>query len=136
MDKKDWEKAKERLSLPLGSVKLIADGYTVTLQRVPVKDMFHNAIKVFVNGEFKGKWLLEDCEVRRRFISQKAVPLMSRKEIAAYNKAPKSLQRKFKEMRDARIIQYSSHWTSWNALVKHFEANNQSIQLIDSTEWL
>lgn len=43
MDRKDWEKAKERLSLPLGSVKLIADGYTVTLQRVPVKDMFHNA---------------------------------------------------------------------------------------------
>lgn len=136
MDRKDWEKAKERLSLPLGSVKLIADGYTVTLQRVPVKDMFHNAIQVFVSGEFKGKWLLEDCEVRRRFISQKAVPLMSRKEIAAYNKAPQSVQRKFKEMREARIIQYSSHWTSWNALVKHFEANNQSIQLIDSTEWL
>lgn len=136
MDRKDWEKAKERLSLPLGSVKLIADGYTVTLQRVPVKDMFHNAIQVFVNGEFKGKWLLEDCEARRRFISQKAVPLMSRKEIAAYNKAPQSVQRKFKEMREARIIQYSSHWTSWNALVKHFEANNQSIQLIDSTEWL
>lgn len=52
MDKKDWEKAKERLMLPFGRVKLIADGYAVTLQKVPVKDMFHNAIAVFINGEF------------------------------------------------------------------------------------
>ena len=39
VDKKDWEKAKERLMLPFGSVKLIADGYAVTLQKVPVKDI-------------------------------------------------------------------------------------------------
>lgn len=97
MDKKDWEKAKERLMLPFGSVKLIADGYAVTLQKVPVKDMFHNAIAVFINGEFKGKWLLEDCEERRRFIAQKAVPVMSRKAIAEYNKAPKAVRRKFKD---------------------------------------
>lgn len=134
MDKKDWDKAKERLSLPFGGVELVADGYTVTLQRVSIKDMFHNAIAVFINGEFKGKWLLEDCEERRRFIAQKSVPLMSRKEIAAYNKAPKSVQRQFKKMREARIIQYSSHWTSWNALVKHFEANNQNIRLMEDTK--
>lgn len=115
MDKKDWEKAKERLMLPFGRVKLIADGYAVTLQKVPVKDMFHNAIAVFINGEFKGKWLLEDCEERRRFIAQKAVPVMSRK---------------LKDLRDAKTIEYCSHWTNWNALVKHFEAHNQDIQIV------
>lgn len=130
MDKKDWEKAKERLMLPFGSVKLIADGYAVTLQKVPVKDMFHNAIAVFINGEFKGKWLLEDCEERRRFIAQKAIPVMSRKAIAEYNKAPKAVRRKLKDLRDAKTIEYCSHWTNWNALVKHFEAHNQDIQMV------
>lgn len=53
MDKKDWEKAKERLMLPFGSVKLIADGYAVTLQKVLVKDI-HGA---FSECEFRpGGW--------------------------------------------------------------------------------
>ena len=131
MDKKDWDKAKERLYLPLGRVNLVADGYLVTLQKVPVGDMFHNGIEVFVNGKFEGKWLFEDCEERRRFIAQKTVPLMNRKQIAEYNKAPKKVRCVLKELREAKTVVYDVYWTNWNALVKHFEANNRDIHLVE-----
>ena len=51
--------------------------------------MFRNGIAVYVNGEIRGSWFVQDCEERRRFIPQKETSLMSRKQIAAYNKMPK-----------------------------------------------
>ena len=90
MTKKDWEKAKERLTRPwpYGRVDLEADGYDVTLEMQPVNDMFHKGILVYVNGHFKGSWLVQDCEERRRFMPQRQRPCMSPQQIARYNKLP------------------------------------------------
>lgn len=52
------------------------------------------------------------------------------KAVAEYNKAPKAVRRKFKDLRDAKTIEYCIYWTNWNALVKHFEAHNQDIQIV------
>ena len=59
---------------------------------------------------------------------------MSSKQIARYNMLPKRDQKVLKEYREATYIEYSTHWTSWSALVKHFEANNQEIQLEECEE--
>lgn len=99
MKKEDWEKAKSRLRAPLGQVDLLCDGYSVTLVNECIS-MFRNGIAVYVNGEIRGSWFVQDCEERRRFIPQKETSLMSRKQIAAYNKMPKKdrgLLKKFRE---------------------------------------
>ena len=81
MKKEDWEKAKSRLRAPLGRVDLLCDGYSVTLVNECIS-MFRNGIAVYVNGEIRGSWFVQDCEERRRFIPQKETSLMSRKQIA------------------------------------------------------
>lgn len=133
MKKKEWEKVKELLARPwpYGTAELKIDGYQVTLVRQPVKDMFHSGILVYVNGRFEGKWLTQDCEERRRFMPQRVRSLMSSKQIAKYNRLPKRDRELLKEYREATYIEYSTHWTSWPALVKHFEANNRDIQLLE-----
>ena len=49
----------------------------------------------------------------------------------AYNKMPKKdrglLKKKFREK---TFTAYQTHWTNWQALVKHFEANNADIRLV------
>lgn len=131
MNKKDWDIAKERLQRiwPYNQVELLIDGYEVTLQLQPVNDMFHNAIVVYVNGRFEGRWLTQDCEERRRFMPQRQRPCMSPSQIARYNKLPKRVQKELKDIRGKTYTEYSTHWTSWSALVKHFEANNTDIRL-------
>lgn len=131
MTKKNWEKAKEQLMRPwpYGHVHLEADGYDITLEMQPVNDMFHKGILVYINGQFKGRWLTQDCEERRRFMPQRERPCMSPKQIARYNKLPKHVQKELKELREQTYTEYSTHWRSWVPLVKHFEANNKEIRL-------
>lgn len=92
--------------------------------------MFRNGIAVYVNGEIRGSWFVQDCEERRRFIPQKETSLMSRKQIAAYNKMPKKDRGLLKKFREKTFTAYQTHWTNWQALVKHFEANNADIRLV------
>lgn len=54
---------------------------------------------------------------------------MSPQQIARYNKLPKRMQKELKHLRDETYTEYSTHWTSWGPLVKHFEANNKDIRL-------
>ena len=138
MDKSEWDRVKEQLQRgwPYGLVTLVADGYEVTLRLQPV-DMFKNGILVFVNGHFKGKWLLEDCEERRRFLPQREKPVMNREERARWNKLPKRqrelmMQAGFDPNRT--YTEYAMHWTSWSALVKHFEAHNMDIRIKEDAE--
>lgn len=131
MQKADWESAKQMLARPwpYGRATLEIDGYEVALVREAVKDMFHSAIRVYVNGRFEGKWLVQDCEERRRFMPQRVRPILSRAQITRYNKLPKRVQKELRDLREATCVEYATHWTSWRALVKHFEANNKSIEL-------
>ena len=96
MRQDDWKRAKEILSRPYGQITLLVDGYEVTLQLQMLRGMFRNGIAVYINGQFKWKWLTTDCEERRRFIAQREVPLMNRQEIAQYNRLPKAQQKALK----------------------------------------
>ena len=112
MKKEDWEKAKSRLRAPLGQVDLLCDGYSVTLVNECIS-MFRNGIAVYVNGEIRGSWFVQDCEERRRFIPQKETSLMTRKQIAAYNKMPKKDRGPLKKFREKTFTAYQTHWTNW-----------------------
>ena len=129
MTKEEWKQAEEALTQFFHPVELKADGYDITLvlQRVGV---YQNKIMVYIGGEFRGKWMAEDCEERRRFLQERRHSILSRKEKAEFEKLSKRSQ---KELREKYPMQYSSftpQWSSFGALKKHFCANNQSIELI------
>lgn len=132
MDKSEWDRAKEQLQQgwPCGLVTLVADGYEVTLRLQPV-DMFKNGIVIFVNGQFKGRWLVEDCEERRRFLPQREKAVMDKKARAMWNRLPKREKERLAALvdPDRTYTEYAMHWTSWSALVKHFEAHNADIRI-------
>lgn len=129
MLKDEWSRAQEALKSLFSFVKLKIDGYEVTLSLVRV-DTYKNAIAVYVNGVFKGEWLMKDCEERRRFLQRKERSLLSQKQKSSWSKLPKKLQRELNEKYDRKYEYYSSHWTSFNALKKHFISNNKNIELI------
>ena len=132
MDKSEWDRAKEKLQQgwPCGLVTLVADGYEVTLRLQPV-DLMKNGILVFVDGQFKGKWLFEDCEERRRFLPQREKFVMSQAARARWNKLSKRRKAELAPLADPNrtYTVYDTHWTSWSALVKHFEAHNSDIRI-------
>ncbi|MBD5101472.1 MAG: hypothetical protein HDT27_02020 [Subdoligranulum sp.] len=138
MDKSEWDRAKEQLQQgwPCGLVTLVADGYEVTLRLQPV-DLMRNGIVVFVNNKFRSRWLIEDSEERRRFLPQREIPAMNRKAREEWNKLPKRTRERL--MQDGvdpnrTYTVYTSHWTSWGALVKHFEAHNADIRIKEAAE--
>lgn len=66
-DRRRVEKVDEALaSVWSPCVHLKIDGYKVSLN-LTQKSRFQNVIMVYINDEFRGKWLMEDCEERRRF---------------------------------------------------------------------
>ena len=65
MTKEQWETAEQNLQSSYRIVKLQADGYTLSLQTQRYKMQL--CIAVYVDGKIQGKWLTEDCEIRRKF---------------------------------------------------------------------
>lgn len=130
MTKEEWEKVNESLqSVFIGGAKLEIDGYEVYLKLMQVSQ-FKNAIAIYVNGAFKGKWLLEDCEERRRFLPCKTRTLVTQADIKAYGIRGKKQIQAFKDRYQYQV--YSTMWTSFSAMRKHFEANNKEINLLEA----
>lgn len=123
MTKSEWERMHKALTSLMNAVKLKVDGYEVSFALVRV-GTYKNAIVVYVNDVFKGKWLCEDCEERRRFIQKREKSLYKQSEV---KKLPKKMQ---KEMLSRKYEYYQTHWTSFGALKKHLLENNEEIELI------
>lgn len=124
----EWKQAEGALQGSFGSVKLLVDGYELTLVVQPLKALRY-VIGVYVNGWMKGEWMLHDCEERRRFLR----PL----HFSAYTPAmKKSFAKMGKRTLKAanidltrKLTQYLPHWSSFGSLKRHLVANNKSIEL-------
>ena len=79
MTKEDWDKVKIAVESLFNLVKLKIDEYEVSigLRRCGT---YKNVIVICVNGVFQGKWLMEDCEERRRFCRKRERSILSSKE--------------------------------------------------------
>ncbi len=127
MTTEQWKQIDEKLQNVLSPiVKLKIDDYEVSLALRQVSQ-FRNAIVVYVNGKFCGKWLAEDCEERRRFFPRKKRCLTNTNELKKMGIKSKNEIQKYKQM--ATYDVYSSAWTSFKAMKKHFEMNNKSIEI-------
>ena len=129
MTAEQWKQVDGKLQSVLSPVvKLKIDGYEVSLALRQVSQ-FRNAIVVYVNGEFRGKWLTEDCEERRRFFPCKKRCLTNTNELKKMGIRSKKEIQKYQDM--ATCNAYSSAWTSYKAMKKHFEMNNKSIEILE-----
>lgn len=134
MTKDEWKKVENELQVVNFSfVRLSIDGYNVKLA-LKQYSQFKNAIFVYIDDTFKGEWLYKDCEERRRFYPCKKKSVLKDKDIKIFGSPDFRMTKKriqeYKEKYAYNV--YSSGWTNFNAMKKHFEANNSNISLADT----
>lgn len=127
----DWKEIEQKLTGFYTSVKLICDGYVLTLSLVRI-DAFKNAIRIYVNGVFEGRWIVEDCEERRRFLCPKTRDFYSKKEKASFGKVSKKLAKEFSL--DSKYTYYDYKWKSFRSLKSHLIKYNKLIELVENKE--
>lgn len=129
MNTEEWNIVKKKLERLYDPVKLDCDGYELTLVLVR-NGQFKNEIQIYVNGFFKGKWMLEDCEERRRFFRESTRSLLTNKQRAELKKA-KIGKKKMAEFEErAKYVVHDPIWKSFNSLKRHLIKNNKEIKLI------
>ena len=131
MTKEEWKEVESNLSSPYGRAKFKIDGYTVD---VVVEKEEQNSLKyvlaVFVDGAIKGKWLVNDCDIRRKFYNKH-----TKSSLPANYKNTSEFKRLSKKSRE-EIIRlstyefYSPYFSSFKTLKAHLIKNNTSIELI------
>jgi hypothetical protein len=91
--------------------------------------LLHSVLAVFIDGEFKMKWCLEDCEERRRFCFKHKSSLLT----AQQRKKLKSECKAVREEVEMKLTVYTYYpfWNSFRSLKAHFIKNNTSIELAE-----
>jgi hypothetical protein len=124
MKNEDWDKVEHSMQIPWGWVTLVCDGYQIDIRTGIYKR--HLSSICYVNGSFKGAWILNDCEERRRFFrpvkrlnwKPRVLKGLSKKKLKCMNIDPAETS-----------ISYSAEWTSFRSLKAHLIKNNTSIEL-------
>lgn len=130
MLQQDWKLVEERLKQLYSTVKLRCDGYEVSFVLARI-GQFKNGILVYVDGVFKGKWLMEDCEERRRFCRPINKSFHTAKEKQSLRKLPKKWRKESKALDpDLKYTYYANYWTSFRTLKSHLIKNNRDIELV------
>ena len=125
MTKDEWAKVETATKSFFSMAKLKIDDYDIAL-RLQRVSTYKNVIMVYVNDVFKGEWLANDCEERRRFMCKKERNLATKSKIKHLpKKEQKILIDKYK------YCVYSPYWTSFSSLKKHLIKENQSIELVE-----
>lgn len=136
MNSEDWNEVQKRILHTLGQrAFMMVDGYKIYLD-LHVNKKLQACVMVIINGQIKHEWLKTDCEERRRFfqpVSTHIYPLKLRKHWAQFNKKCKGKGASIVSSVDYNktITGYYPWWNSFGGMRRHFEKNNQSIELVD-----
>lgn len=123
----EWHKIEQLFSRSFGSVLLNCDGYEIAFSVVVIKRRL--TVMTYVNGQFKGKWLMEDCPERSKFMRKRSVPIYNSKQKKEFKKILGKFYRE--ELYEKKIETYSPFWPTYRILKKHLIENNKEITLID-----
>jgi hypothetical protein len=131
-----WKLLQQRLECGLfGEALLQCDEYTIRLHRMRLKGL-KQTIGVFVKQEneyvFKGMWVFEDCDQRRRFfrpVTKFVFPKKFRDQCAKHNRQAKRYKMNDQTVfdHDKKVTFYVCDWPRFAALKKHLIANNKEI---------
>lgn len=128
-----WRIVEDRLDNLWNAVKLLCDGFEVVLVRRPTSPN-KNQVVVYVDGWFKGEWLVDDCEERRRFLRPVRAPVYRKKERERLLKLGKKALRKYDIDPDQSFTYWAPTWERTRPLIRHLKANNQEIELLNAEE--
>lgn len=132
MTKDEWKQVEDALWITYHSVKLKIDGYNITLI-LERETTFKNRIVVYVNGTRNMKWIMDDCEERRRFANKVTKSLLKKKDLTKGKKISKREEKNNDEFLKSDFNKYHyylPYWYSFGSLKRHFIANNEKIELI------
>lgn len=130
MTSEDWKIVEFTLLSPFSSVKLKIDNYNVSIVCEQEKPL-HYCFVVYIDGIFKCKWLMEDCDIRRRFYQQHTKSMLNSKQKKQLKHESKYVREKIKKNMSCKY--YLPYWKSFKSLKSHFIKNNDSIELIEVT---
>ena len=131
--KEQWKEIEGKLQCLWTPVKLRCDGYEVYLTLVRV-NQFKNAIRVYVDGYFRGIWMSSDSEEGRRFYPTRTRRVYSKEKVKRIVKVyGKRAAAKHFDL-DTVITWKSPCWGSFGALKRHFIKHNDSIEWIAADE--
>ncbi|BFH15196.1 hypothetical protein M5X00_24505 [Paenibacillus alvei] len=121
----DWKTVEKNLRHLHYPVELNCDGYPVTLVLEMVTP-FKNGIAVYIDGNVKGSWIIDDCEERRRFMRPITKQLFTKKQLEDAKKVSKKY---YKEAAAQKYTCHDYHWYSFRSLKNHLIKNNKSIEI-------
>lgn len=121
-----WGKIQGKLLFLGDSVELRCDSYKVEIVLLGMKNSLKNVLVVYVNGEFKGEWLLKECEEQRRFLRLRTQNLYSAKQLQVLKKIYS--KRELNAMAAKKSTYYDYKWTSFRSLKNHLVKNNEVIE--------
>lgn len=127
MTKEDWESVERKLRYPGAGAHLKIDGYKVTLRVMTIK--MKMVIAVYVNEYIKGEWLVEDCDIRRKFYQRRKHSSLTAAGKKKLVKERKSVQKAIKEQ--TTYYSFTPYWNSFRSLKCHFIKNNESIEICE-----
>lgn len=78
MTDEEWKSIEAKLAMPPAVIRLKVDGYNVTITHARVNSL-RFCLAIFVDDTFKMEWVLNDCEIRRKFCSKHTKSLLSKK---------------------------------------------------------
>jgi hypothetical protein len=134
MTKEQWAAVEEAVSGIFGSAKLKCDGYDVTLNRERVSKN-RLGITVFVNGAWKGAWLMHDSqhEETRRFmcpVTRYVNPPKLRADLVKIYGGKRCPKAEIERI-NRKFTTFQPYWTNVTALRRHLVKHNQVIEIIE-----
>lgn len=128
MTPEDWKEVENALASPFSYVKLNVDGYAVTIGHALEKPLKY-CLAVYIDGEFKMEWALNDCDIHRRFCRRRTKSLLTAKDKKALKREKKAFREKVEKKMTCEW--YSPYWNTVRSLKSHLTKNNKSIELIE-----
>jgi hypothetical protein len=123
----------------MNPVRLEVDGYQITLELKKISQ-FNNAILVYVNGTYEGRWFREfldgdgeGAEIHRRFYPSRKVAVWNHKQKQKLIKIYGKRRAQAEHDLDATVEIPGLHWTSFNGLRCKLLRENTNIRLIEES---
>lgn len=133
LTKEQKDQAIKDLSFPYGYVKLVCDGYQVTLSVERCKGMTYR-VMTYVNGHFKGLWCdpTNECP-ESKFMRKSITPACSPSRKREVEKVLGKRYVKNNPYYSKTITHYMPDWASGKTAINHMCKVSESIQIAEKS---
>lgn len=131
ISKEEWNEIQTMLTGAFGRVELLIDGFEVVFRIERIRNLKYG-IMTYVNGEFRGAWLLEDSEIGKRFyrpVSKFVHTTKTRTDLIRLYGGKRCKKEELERINKKHLF-LDPIWNSVKTLRCHLEKNNKEISLV------